>query len=113
MPGWAPGPITWQPTVAFFGSVLGLPVEHEEPDFVVLRLPDGAKVEVFGPGSLDNRLFTTGPVAGYLVDDVDAATARLVAAGVARSCRPLRRRCCVVGRPRRGEAPPSPGVRSP
>ena len=44
-------------TVAFFRSVLGLGVDHEEPDFVVLRLPDGAKLEVFGPGSPDNRHF--------------------------------------------------------
>jgi catechol 2,3-dioxygenase-like lactoylglutathione lyase family enzyme len=69
-------------TVAFFRSVLGLRVDHEEPDFAVLRLPDGAKVEVFGPGSSHNRHFTTGPVAGFLVDDVEAATAELAAAGV-------------------------------
>jgi catechol 2,3-dioxygenase-like lactoylglutathione lyase family enzyme len=69
-------------TVAFFRSLLGLEVDHEEPDFVVLRLPDGAKVEVFGPGSPHNHHFTTGPVAGFLVDDVEAATAELVAAGV-------------------------------
>jgi catechol 2,3-dioxygenase-like lactoylglutathione lyase family enzyme len=69
-------------TVDFFRSVLGLRVDHEEPDFVVLRLPDGTKVEVFGPGSSHNRRFTTGPVAGFLVDDVQAATAELVAAGV-------------------------------
>lgn len=69
-------------TVAFFRSVLGLRIDHEEPDFVVLRLGDGAKVEVFGPGNPVNRHFTTGPVAGFLVDDVQAATAELVAAGV-------------------------------
>ena len=69
-------------TVAFFRSLLGLSVDHEEPDFVVLRLPDGAKVEVFGPGSDHNRHFTTGPVAGFLVDDVEAASAELAAAGV-------------------------------
>jgi catechol 2,3-dioxygenase-like lactoylglutathione lyase family enzyme len=69
-------------TVEFFRSVLGLSVDHEEPGFVVLRLPDGAKVEVFGPGSDFNRHFTTGPVAGFLVDDVQAATAELAAAGV-------------------------------
>src|SRR5919198_4140421 len=69
-------------TVAFFRSLLGLSVDHEEPDFVVLRLPDGAKVEVFGPGSDYNRHFTTGPVAGFLVDDVEAATAELRSAGV-------------------------------
>jgi predicted enzyme related to lactoylglutathione lyase len=69
-------------TVAFFRSVLGLGVDYEETDFVVLLLPYGAKVEVFGPVSSHNRHFTTGPVAGFLVDDVEAATAELVAAGV-------------------------------
>ena len=69
-------------TVAFFRFVLGLPVDQEEPEFVVLRLPDGAKVEVLGPGNPAGRHFTTGPVAGFLVDDVEAATAELVAAGV-------------------------------
>src|ERR687886_548543 len=44
-------------TVAFFRSLLGLSSDH-------------------------NRHFTTGPVAGFLVDDVEAASAELAAAGV-------------------------------
>ena len=39
-------------------------------------------VEVFGPESEINRHFSTGPVAGFLVDDIQAATAELRAAGV-------------------------------
>ena len=35
----------------------------------MLELPDGSKVEIFGPDSGINRHFTTGPVAGFLVDD--------------------------------------------
>jgi catechol 2,3-dioxygenase-like lactoylglutathione lyase family enzyme len=46
-------------------------------------LPDGGKVEIFGPRSEHNRHFDSGPVAGFLVDDVAAATAELRAAGVA------------------------------
>lgn len=69
-------------TAAFFRDVLGLGVAVEEPDFWVFTLPDGAKVEVFGPDNPVNRHFTTGPVAGFLVDDVAAATAELRAAGV-------------------------------
>ena len=42
---------------------------------------DGHDVEVFGPDSDVNRHFTTGPVAGFLVDDVDGAAAELRAAG--------------------------------
>jgi catechol 2,3-dioxygenase-like lactoylglutathione lyase family enzyme len=48
----------------------------------MLKLPDGSKVEVFGPDSRINRHFTTGPVAGFLVDDVFSATAVLRSAGV-------------------------------
>jgi catechol 2,3-dioxygenase-like lactoylglutathione lyase family enzyme len=71
-----------QPTVAFFRDVLGLPLELEQPGFWMLKLPDGSKVEVFGPDSDVNRHFTTGPVAGFLVDHVHAATTELRVAGV-------------------------------
>jgi catechol 2,3-dioxygenase-like lactoylglutathione lyase family enzyme len=71
-----------EPTVAFFGDVLGLRLELDRPGFWMLKLPDGSKVEVFGPDSPINRHFTTGPVAGFLVDDVHAAAEELRAAGV-------------------------------
>ena len=61
-----------EPTVAFFRDVLGLRLELEQPGSWMLKLPDGSKVEVFGPDI--NRHFTTGPVAGFLVDDIHVAT---------------------------------------
>jgi catechol 2,3-dioxygenase-like lactoylglutathione lyase family enzyme len=64
-----------EPTVAFFREVLGLRLELDQPGFWVLELPDGSKVEVFGPDSDVNRHFTTGPVVGFLVDDVHQAAA--------------------------------------
>jgi catechol 2,3-dioxygenase-like lactoylglutathione lyase family enzyme len=69
-------------TAAFFRDVLGLRSDSVAPGFWVLTLPDGSKVEVFGPESRINPHFTTGPVAGFLVDDVAAATAELRAVGV-------------------------------
>jgi catechol 2,3-dioxygenase-like lactoylglutathione lyase family enzyme len=48
----------------------------------VLKLPDGSKVEVFGPDSDINRHFTTGPVAGFLVDDVRSAASELRSNGI-------------------------------
>jgi catechol 2,3-dioxygenase-like lactoylglutathione lyase family enzyme len=48
----------------------------------MLKLPDGSKVKVTGPDSAINRHFTTGPVAGFLVDDLQDATAELRPAGV-------------------------------
>jgi catechol 2,3-dioxygenase-like lactoylglutathione lyase family enzyme len=71
-----------EPTVAFFREVLGLRLDLDQPGFWMLKLPDGSKVEVFGPDSDVNRHFTTGPVAGFLVDDVHQAIAELRSAGV-------------------------------
>jgi catechol 2,3-dioxygenase-like lactoylglutathione lyase family enzyme len=69
-------------TVQFFRDVLGLELRSDEDDAAVLALPDGGKVEVFGPATAWNRHFVTGPVAGFLVDDVHAAVDELRAAGV-------------------------------
>lgn len=68
-------------TAAFFRDVLGLRLDLEQPGFWMLKLPDGSKVEIFGPDSPVNRHFTTGPVAGFLVDDVAAAADELRTAG--------------------------------
>ena len=51
-------------------------------DFWVGRLPEGGLMEVFGPASPHNRHFTTGPVVGFVVDDIEAAAAELRRAGV-------------------------------
>jgi hypothetical protein len=59
-----------------FGRVMDIPLHHGDGDLWVFQLPDGGKVEIFGPQS-DNPHFTTGPVPGFLVDDVDAATEEL------------------------------------
>lgn len=72
----------FEATTRFFGETLGLRAEHEEPDFALFRLPDGARVEVFGPGDLDHEHFTTGPVAGFLVDDVEEARTEMERAGI-------------------------------
>lgn len=69
-------------TVDFFRDVLGLRLEQDEADLSMLQLADGSKVEVFGADSAINRHFTTGPVVGFLVDDVVDATAELRSAGV-------------------------------
>ena len=69
-------------TVALFRDVLELPVVHETPTQVVLALPDGGLVEVFATDHPGKDHFTTGPVAGLVVDDVDDARERLERAGV-------------------------------
>jgi catechol 2,3-dioxygenase-like lactoylglutathione lyase family enzyme len=67
-------------TVAFFRDTLGLPVVHAEPDFTVLKIADGATVEVFGPRSTYNQHFSH-PVSGFRVRDLAAAADELTAAG--------------------------------
>jgi catechol 2,3-dioxygenase-like lactoylglutathione lyase family enzyme len=62
-------------------TVLGLRLVYTDLDMWVFQLPDGSKVEVFGPRS-HNEHFTTGPVPGFLVDDLASATEELRAAGV-------------------------------
>ena len=69
-------------TVRFFGDTLGLGMVHEEPDFAVFRLFNGDKVEVFGPGDRDQEHRSTGPVVGFLVDDVREARADLERTGI-------------------------------
>jgi hypothetical protein len=65
-----------------FVELLGGQRLHEVPDFAVFRLENGDKVEVFGPSDRWHGHFTTGPVAGFLVDDLPAAQAELEAAGI-------------------------------
>jgi hypothetical protein len=73
-----------EPTVAFFRDVLGLPLELDRPGFWMLKLPDGSKVEVFGPDTDVNRHFATGPVAGFLVDARPGRTYTQLPASVVR-----------------------------
>ncbi len=71
-------------TTAFFRDVLGIPVLHEEPGFAMLQLPGAARdfVEIFAPDNPNGALYSTGPVVGLLVDDIEQARAELDAAGV-------------------------------
>lgn len=66
----------------FLEQTLGLALHHAGNDEWVYVLPGGGKVEVFGAESPDNTYFTTGPVAGFLVDDLRTAVEELRGAGV-------------------------------
>jgi len=69
-------------TVSFFRDVLGLAVERQDGDFAILRLPDGEVVEVFGPSRRGAEQFSSGPVVGFLVEDVRGAREEMEARGV-------------------------------
>jgi hypothetical protein len=68
--------------VEFLTGVLGLALDHREGDLTALELPSGDTFEVFGPGDQDHPYFTTGPVVGFVVEDLPAAVAELERAGV-------------------------------
>jgi catechol 2,3-dioxygenase-like lactoylglutathione lyase family enzyme len=62
---------------SFAIDVLGLRVDGEDTDqFVELRMADGAKLELFGSAAREDSpwLFESNAVvAGFLVDDIEAA----------------------------------------
>jgi len=67
--------------VNLFQNIMGIPVSHQEPGFVVLDLPSGDLVEVFSEQSPYNAFFTS-PVAGFLVDDIASARAEMESQGI-------------------------------
>lgn len=68
--------------VSLYRDTMGLPLIVEDVGvFAMFSLPDGARIEVFGPGSQANTHFSSAPVVGFLVDDVDLARPELEAAG--------------------------------
>lgn len=74
----------YRETRDFFADVLGLRLVMEEPGFAMFELPGGEHdyVEVFDANDPDLAFMTTGPVAGFLVDDVVHAREELETAGV-------------------------------
>ena len=69
-------------TVDFFERKLGMAVRLREPGRVMLSLANGDPVDVWGAGAKANRHFTTGPVVGFVVQDVVVARRELDGAGV-------------------------------
>jgi catechol 2,3-dioxygenase-like lactoylglutathione lyase family enzyme len=64
-----------------YHNVMGISVTQQEPGFVVMDLPNGDRVELFGDESSYNTFFTH-PVAGFLVDDIAVARAEMESHGI-------------------------------
>ena len=66
---------------SFAIDTLGLRIDGQDTeDFVVLGMADGGKLELFGPTAVGDSpwLFEANPVvAGFLVDDIEAAREEL------------------------------------
>jgi len=74
--------VRYQEMVRFYRDVLGLEFAHEDPNASVFRLPTGDLVEVFREDFAPQAHFTTGPVVGFRVIDIDQAREALVTAGI-------------------------------
>jgi catechol 2,3-dioxygenase-like lactoylglutathione lyase family enzyme len=64
-----------------YRDVMGLKVTYHEPGFIVMDLPNGDRIELFGNESSYNTFFAA-PVAGFLVDDIASARAEMEAQGI-------------------------------
>jgi hypothetical protein len=65
----------------FCREVMGLSQTFLEPGFAVFEMPNGDVFEVFGPQQSMNT-FMEHPVAGFLVDDIEAAREEMEAKGI-------------------------------
>ncbi len=68
--------------VAFFRDRIGLEVIHEAPGATWFRLGTDAQLHVYADTDPDHAFFTTGPVVGLRVADVDATRRALEADGL-------------------------------
>ena len=68
--------------VTLFRDRLGLRILREEPGATWFRLGSDAELHVYADTDPDHAFFTTGPVVGLRVDDVDATRAALEADGL-------------------------------
>ncbi len=68
--------------VKLFRDALGFELTHSEEEFAILRTQDGDKVEIFGPNWKYNKHFSSAPVVGFLVDDMNEARDRLRKSGL-------------------------------
>ena len=71
----------------FYQNKMGLPVAHEALGFRALDLPNGDRLEIFSEDYVaddgnDYKHFATGPVAGFLVDNIDETKAEMEAEGI-------------------------------
>jgi catechol 2,3-dioxygenase-like lactoylglutathione lyase family enzyme len=68
--------------VALFRDVIGLLVVREAPGAAWFRLGTDAELHVYADTDPDHAFFTTGPVVGLRVREVDATRERMEKAGL-------------------------------
>ena len=68
--------------VGLFRDLIGLPIIRDAPGATWFRLGSDAELHVYAETDADHAFFTTGPVVGLRVDDVDATRSRMERAGL-------------------------------
>ena len=71
----------------FYQNKMSLPVVHEASGFKALELPNGNRIaliseEYKSEDSNDYKHFSTGPVVGFLVENIEEAKAEMEAEGI-------------------------------
>jgi len=68
--------------VELLRDVMGVSLELEEPGRAMFKLANGDPIDVFHTSVGRYEMFTTGPVVGFVVDDVERGAGELAEAGV-------------------------------
>lgn len=68
--------------VTLFRDLIGLSVVREAPGATWFRLGMGAELHVYADTDPDHAFFTTGPVVGLRVEDLEVTRAGMKAAGL-------------------------------
>lgn len=68
--------------IGFFRDLIGLEIVSEAPGATWFRLGTDAELHVYADTDPDHAFFTTGPVVGLRVRDVDATRERMEEAGL-------------------------------
>ena len=68
--------------VTLFRDLIGLSVVREAPSATWFRLGTDAELHVYADTDADHAFFTTGPVVGLRVEDVEATRGRLEEQGL-------------------------------
>lgn len=69
-------------TKSFFQNFFGVKPIKEEDGFVAFHLDNGQAFEVFSEDYKTHKYFTTGPVVGFDVDDIDKAREEMGRMGI-------------------------------
>lgn len=78
--------LQFEDMMGFAEHVLGLRKEQQKDEFVSFFASNGDLLELYGPRFDGNQYFVTGPVPGFEVPDLEAASERANAHGLEQLC---------------------------